>query len=216
MLKSAGIARLFRRCCNIFFNRSISRPPVLPLIVLSPIWLELLNLLLITSATSQSSSIRLQSQPRPLDTEQCQTDIPGDCNPYSCRGTCEGLYVRFWDSKLKIDRTVKSCQCVEEPVCSLIGMNAYAGCRTYTMLSTAAQRFIRLWTMSGTEKSDNQRSSIFTYRSDRSWDRLRHNQLLNANSKFCCRTANITFSGSIIFRHKLLSILLPISFALLL
>lgn len=95
-------------------------------------------------------------------------------------------------------------------------MNAYVGCRTYTMLSTAAQRFIRLWTMTAAEKLSNQRSSLFAFHFDRSWDRLRHNQLLNANSKFCCRTANITFSGSIVFRYKLLSILLPTSFALLL
>lgn len=113
MLKSIATARLFHRCCNNSFNRSISRPPVLPLIVLSPIWLKLLNLLLIASATSQFTSTRLQSQPRSLDTEQCQTNIPGDCNPYSCHGTCEGRYVRFWDNRLKIDRTVKSCQCVQ-------------------------------------------------------------------------------------------------------
>lgn len=81
--------------------------------MLSPIWLKLLNLLLIASATSQFTSTRLQSQPRSLDTEQCQTNIPGDCNPYSCHGTCEGRYVRFWDNRLKIDRTVKSCQCVQ-------------------------------------------------------------------------------------------------------
>ncbi|KAL4002979.1 hypothetical protein ACH3XW_5735 [Acanthocheilonema viteae] len=215
MLKSAATARLFHRCCKNSSNRFTSRPPVLSLAVPSPIWLAL-NLLLITSATTQFSSTRSQSQPRSLDTDQCQTDIPGDCNPYSCRGTCEGRYVRFWNSKLKIDRTIKSCHCVQEPICSLIGMNAYAGCRTYTMLSTTAQRFIRLWTMSDTEKSDNQRSSLFPFPFDRSWDRLRHNQLLNANSKFCCRTANITFSGSIIFRYKSLSILLPISFALFL
>lgn len=95
-------------------------------------------------------------------------------------------------------------------------MNAYAGCRTYIMLSTAAQRFIRLWTMSNAEKLDNQRSTLFAFRFDRSLDRLRHNQLLNANSKFCCRTANITFSSSIISRYTSLSILLPTSFTLLL
>ncbi|EJW81204.1 hypothetical protein WUBG_07890, partial [Wuchereria bancrofti] len=177
---------------------------------LSSIWLKFLNLLLLALATSQFSSgtLLLQSQPRGLDTEQCQTNSPGDCNPYSCRGTCEGRYVRFWDSRLKIDRT--------EPICSLIGMNAYSGCRTYTMLSTLAQRFIRLWTMNDAKKFDNQRSAFLVLHFDRSLDRLRHNQLLNGNSKFCCRTANITFSNSIIFRYTSLSILLPISFALFL
>ncbi|VIO90672.1 Met-10 like-protein, partial [Brugia malayi] len=217
MLKSVVTARLFHHCFNNSPNRSISSSPrLLSLLVLSPIWLELLSLLLLASATSQFSSGPLQqSQPRGLDTEQCQTNSPGDCNPYSCRGTCEGRYVRFWDSRLKIDRTVKSCQCMQEPICSLIGMNAYTGCRTYTMLSTSAQRFIRLWTMNDAKKFDNQRSALLVLRFDRSWDRLRHDQLLNGNSKFCCRTANITFSNSIISRYTSLSILLPISFVLL-
>ncbi|VDN92986.1 unnamed protein product [Brugia pahangi] len=95
-------------------------------------------------------------------------------------------------------------------------MNAYTGCRTYTMLSSLAQRFIRLWTMNDAKKFDNQRSALLVLRFDRSWDRLRHDQLLNGNSKFCCRTANITFSNSIISRYTSLSVLLPISFVLLL
>ncbi|VDN00166.1 unnamed protein product, partial [Onchocerca ochengi] len=98
-----------------------------------------------------------------------------------------------------------------EPICSLIGMNAYAGCRTYIMLTTAAQRFIRLWTMSDAEKSNNQ---FFAFRFEHSWDRLRHKQLLNGNSKFCCWTANITRSNSVILRYTPLSILLPVLFAL--
>ncbi|EFO16357.1 hypothetical protein LOAG_12148 [Loa loa] len=215
MLKLTATARLFHLWCNNSSNRSISRPPVLQLIVLLSILLKPFNLLL-ASATPQFSSIRLQSQPRSLDTEQCQTNIPGDCNPYSCHGTCEGRYVRFWDNKLKLDRTVKSCHCVQEPVCSIIGMNAYTGCRTYSVLSKAAQRFIRLWTMSDAEKLDNQRSSLFAFRFHRSWDRLRHNQLLNANSKFCCHTINTTSSGSIIFHYTSLSVLMPLSFVLLL
>ncbi|VDO38665.1 unnamed protein product [Onchocerca flexuosa] len=206
-------ARLFRHCCNNFFNLSTSRPPVF-LIVLSPIWLNLLNLLLIASATPDFSSSRVPSLPRSLETEQCQTDIPGDCNPYSCHGTCEGRYVRFWDSKLKIDRTVKSCQCVQEPICSLIGMNAYAGCRTYLMLSKAAQRFIRLWTMTDAEKLNNHQAILLTFRFEHSWDRLRHKQLLNGNSKFCCWTANNTLSNSVILHYTPLSILLPVSFVL--
>lgn len=52
-------------------------------------------------------------EPISLDSSPCQTAIPGDCNPYSCSGTCEGKYVRFWDSRLKLDRTSKSCQCVQ-------------------------------------------------------------------------------------------------------
>ncbi|VDM28968.1 unnamed protein product [Toxocara canis] len=53
------------------------------------------------------------AEPISLGTSPCQTAIPGDCNPYSCSGTCEGKYVRFWDSRLKLDRTSKSCQCVQ-------------------------------------------------------------------------------------------------------
>ncbi|KAM3724664.1 putative disease resistance protein [Dirofilaria immitis] len=109
MLKLAA-ARLFYHCYTNFSSRSISRPPILPLIVL---WLDLFNLFLTASAESEFSNSRVQSQPQSLDAEQCQIDIPGDCNPYSCHGTCAGRYVRFWDSKLKIDRTVKSCHCVQ-------------------------------------------------------------------------------------------------------
>ncbi|VDK60654.1 unnamed protein product [Gongylonema pulchrum] len=67
-------------------------------------------------------------------------------------------------------------------------MNAYTGCRTYSLLSSAAQRSIRLWTMSDSEKS-SLRYALLSFRSDRQWDRLRHRQLLRANSRFCCWTA---------------------------
>lgn len=39
----------------------------------------------------------------------------GDCNPESCgkTKTCEGRYTRFWDQQLQMDRTQKSCKCVQ-------------------------------------------------------------------------------------------------------
>lgn len=76
-------------------------------------YLQLIFLLLMAEAVPQASCSMVQSEPRSFDSAPCQTNIPGDCNPYSCHGTCEGRYARFWDSKLKIDRTVKSCQCVQ-------------------------------------------------------------------------------------------------------
>lgn len=62
-----------------------------------------------------SGYLRLNNAFEPISYEikSCQTAIPGDCNPYSCQGTCEGRYLRFWDSYLKLDRTSKSCQCVQ-------------------------------------------------------------------------------------------------------
>lgn len=41
---------------------------------------------------------------------------PGDCNPESCGKsgkTCESRYTRFWDQQLQIDRTQKSCKCIQ-------------------------------------------------------------------------------------------------------
>ncbi|VDM99297.1 unnamed protein product [Thelazia callipaeda] len=129
-----------------------------------------------------------QSQPRSFDSILCQTNIPGDCDPYSCHGTCEGRYVRFWDDELKLDRTMNSCHCVQEPVCSLIGVNTDVGCRTYTMLSKSTQRLIRLWTMNAAEKINYLQKQQLITNSGRYWERSRHKQLLDANSRFCCWT----------------------------
>lgn len=40
---------------------------------------------------------------------------PGDCDPESCKSgrTCESRYTRFWDQLQQIDRTQKSCKCIQ-------------------------------------------------------------------------------------------------------
>ncbi|KIH57026.1 hypothetical protein ANCDUO_12790 [Ancylostoma duodenale] len=58
-----------------------------------------------------------------------------------------GVVPRFFDRNNMLDRTAKSCQCVQEKICSIIGMHAHAGCRTYSSLSSAGQRLIRLWSI---------------------------------------------------------------------
>ncbi|VDM24707.1 unnamed protein product [Toxocara canis] len=63
-------------------------------------------------------------------------------------------------------------------------MHAYSGCRSYSFLSPTAQKLVRLWTMSERDRS-TRRSIRFA---DRYSDRVRHRQLLNSYSRFCCRT----------------------------
>ncbi|TKR67718.1 hypothetical protein L596_023826 [Steinernema carpocapsae] len=130
-------------------------------------------------------------RPRSIDESPCQVGTrPGDCNPASCGGyTCEARYVRFWDPQLQADRTSKSCQCMEEPICGVIGMNAYSGCRTYAYLSPAGQKMIRLWSMTSRERQSRHALTRSRFSdSERYSDRVRHKQLLLANTRFCCRT----------------------------
>ncbi|WKX98403.1 hypothetical protein Q1695_013804 [Nippostrongylus brasiliensis] len=114
----------------------------------------------------------------------CHGPRPGDCDPESCGGTCESRYIRFFDRFTKMDRTAKSCQCVEERICSIIGMNPHAGCRSYSTLSAAGQRLIRLWSIDAKER----RYRFSNHVRKRFSDKQRHQQLLNGNSRFCCRS----------------------------
>ncbi|KAI1729292.1 hypothetical protein DdX_01524 [Ditylenchus destructor] len=88
----------------------------------------------------------------PSNIKTCQkVGRPGDCEPEMCReigrSTCESRYTRFWDPKERVDRTQKSCQCLQESICSLFGAPFY-GCKSYASLSISAQALLRQWTMS--------------------------------------------------------------------
>lgn len=75
-------------------------------------------------------------------------------------------------------------------------MSAHAGCRTYNMLTSMAQRSVRIWTMSDREKL-GRRHPLQNYQPEQYWDILRHKQLLSSNSKFCCRSIkNVAYSKS--------------------
>ncbi|CEF65147.1 Hypothetical protein SRAE_1000340000 [Strongyloides ratti] len=80
----------------------------------------------------------------------------GDCNPDDCPfGICEARYIRYYDDISKVDRTKKFCQCVETPMCNLIGMKIHSGCRDYAGLSEIGQEMIRKWSMTAMEKHYN-------------------------------------------------------------
>nr|CDJ97914.1 Hypothetical protein CBG16564 [Haemonchus contortus] len=91
---------------------------------------------------------------------------------------------RFLDRFSNVDRTAKSCQCVQEKICSIIGMHHYAGCRSYSTLSVAGQRLIRLWSID----SKDRRYRFTNEVGKRFSDKQRHQQLMNGNSRFCCRS----------------------------
>uniref|UniRef100_A0A7I4Y9M4 Uncharacterized protein n=1 Tax=Haemonchus contortus TaxID=6289 RepID=A0A7I4Y9M4_HAECO len=135
------------------------------------------DLLLLLYSTVQFSSAMLLE---PL----CQGRRPGDCDPVACGGTCEARYIRFLDRFSNVDRTAKSCQCVQEKICSIIGMHHYAGCRSYSTLSVAGQRLIRLWSID----SKDRRYRFTNEVGKRFSDKQRHQQLMNGNSRFCCRS----------------------------
>ncbi|CAJ0930842.1 unnamed protein product, partial [Mesorhabditis belari] len=116
--------------------------------------------------------------------ESCRGPRPGDCDPEACGGSCEARYIRFHDQGIKGDRTVKSCQCQREKICQIIGMHAYAGCRSYATLSPSGQRMVRVWSMS----RDERRARINNDTSYRFAEKKRHQQLIYGNSRFCCRT----------------------------
>uniref|UniRef100_A0A0M3IS34 Uncharacterized protein n=1 Tax=Ascaris lumbricoides TaxID=6252 RepID=A0A0M3IS34_ASCLU len=94
--------------------------------------------------------------------------------------------------KKKLDNVLVQANFRMEPICSLVGMNAYSGCRSYSFLSPMAQKLVRLWTMSERDRA-NRRLIRFI---DAYSDRLRHRQLLNSYSRFCCRTMRTSASSS--------------------
>uniref|UniRef100_A0A0K0G3R9 EB domain-containing protein n=1 Tax=Strongyloides venezuelensis TaxID=75913 RepID=A0A0K0G3R9_STRVS len=109
----------------------------------------------------------------------------GDCNPNDCPyGICEARYIRYYDDISKVDRTKKFCQCVETPMCNLIGMKIHSGCRNYAGLSEIGQRMIREWSMTAMEKSYNRNLEKRISRD------ITLNALIKSNN-----TKNVTKSG---------------------
>uniref|UniRef100_A0AC35TM31 Uncharacterized protein n=1 Tax=Rhabditophanes sp. KR3021 TaxID=114890 RepID=A0AC35TM31_9BILA len=92
-----------------------------------------------------------------MENSGCGLEVsPGDCDPDDCPyGICESRYIRYWDSISNVDRTKKFCQCVETPMCSLVGMKIHSGCRNYASLSEIGQDMIKEWSMTGLEKRYN-------------------------------------------------------------
>ncbi|CAO4370064.1 unnamed protein product [Caenorhabditis nigoni] len=133
----------------------------------------------------ETSSNSLSSQPRKYEynSKWCKGPIDGDCNPYNCGGGCESKYIRFYDQAFKMDRTIKSCFCQQERLCSILGMHAFSGCKSYYQLSSVAQKFVRYWSMDRRDHKNRHSNSV----RHRYSDKARHFQLLNGNSRFCCR-----------------------------
>ncbi|EGT52109.1 hypothetical protein CAEBREN_10376 [Caenorhabditis brenneri] len=131
------------------------------------------------------SANSLSSQPKRYEynSNWCKGPIDGDCNPYNCGGGCEGKYIRFYDKAYKMDRTIKSCFCQQERLCSIMGLHAFSGCKSYYQLSSIAQKFVRFWSMDRRDHK-NRHSNNVRYRYS---DKARHFQLINGNSRFCCR-----------------------------
>ena len=120
-------------------------------------------------------------------------------------------------------------------------MHAFSGCRSYPYLSTAGQRMIREWSMSRAERRSFYKNHIFqkymngTNSTKRKAiysrldgfviysDRSRHNQLILANSRFCCKTSRKTrrfaaapfVSGSNCYGNKLIGDALFLLFSIL-
>lgn len=118
--------------------------------------------------------------------EQCHGPIAGDCDPEACGGSCEAKYVRFYDLGRHSDRTIKSCTCRQERICSILGMSDYNGCTTYSSLGATGQKFIRYWSMDRADRRNRAANSVRL----RYTDKTRHRQLINGNTRFCCRVSN--------------------------
>uniref|UniRef100_A0A0N4ZX22 EB domain-containing protein n=1 Tax=Parastrongyloides trichosuri TaxID=131310 RepID=A0A0N4ZX22_PARTI len=156
----------------------------------------------------------------------------GDCNPNDCPfGICEARYIRYFDDISKVDRTKKFCQCVETPMCNLIGMKIHSGCRDYAGLSEIGQEMIIKWSMTAMEKnynnninkkrqirniikinasiSNNKNKNIRKIRNDKKEQILfseekRHLQLFEGITKFCCRRSKVKarFMASSMFKSN--------------
>ncbi|KAF8357897.1 hypothetical protein PRIPAC_92892 [Pristionchus pacificus] len=85
------------------------------------------------------------------------------------------LRKRFYDRELEGDRSLKSCSCFKDRLCSVIGAT---GCRSYATLNSFAQRLVRQWSSEGARLG-------LTYKEDKK----RHMQLIFGNSLFCCHSS---------------------------
>ncbi|GMT20704.1 hypothetical protein PFISCL1PPCAC_12001, partial [Pristionchus fissidentatus] len=106
---------------------------------------------------------------------QCSSWRPGDCDAALCGGFCEARFLRFHDRELGGDRSLKSCSCFRDRLCSVLGTT---GCRSYATLNSFAQRMIRQWTSEGARNG-------LSYKEDKK----RHMQLIFGNSLFCCHSS---------------------------
>lgn len=67
-------------------------------------------------------------------------------------------------------------------------MSQISGCKSYMSLSSAGQKMIREWTMSSSEKVIKQHLYWnITSKKIKFSDKLRHFQLQNGNTRFCCK-----------------------------
>ncbi|KJH41669.1 hypothetical protein DICVIV_12353 [Dictyocaulus viviparus] len=128
----------------------------------------------------------------------CRGPRPGDCDPVSCGGTCESRYISGFvlstfhqtnADKVSQIRSASNHQLrrrrrAGEKICSIIGMHPHARCRSYSTLPSVAQRLIRIWSMDVKDRRRRFSNDILK----RISDRRRHHQLINGNSRFCCRS----------------------------
>ena len=86
-----------------------------------------LEVLLLALCRLSATAFGLQPQPVIVDGSAadggCEAPTPGDCDAAACDiGYCEGRYVRYRSYSTAIgaavDRTAKSCQCLNEPLCA--------------------------------------------------------------------------------------------------
>lgn len=121
-------------------------------------------------------------------TDGCEMTEMGDCDAAACGGQCELRYARYrvhlQDMDVDVDRTSKSCQCLAEPICGIVGMDINSGCRTYKYLTREGQKVVRRWTMRGERWTHDA-------------DEARHRLLLSSsvNTRFCCRAVTANGSG---------------------
>ncbi|CAI5445842.1 unnamed protein product [Caenorhabditis angaria] len=120
----------------------------------------------------------------------CRGSIGGECDPIACGGQCSAKYVRFYDNVHHSDRTIKNCMCQQERFCSISGLSAINGCRSYSLLNSAVQRYIRHWSMDSRDRQ-NRHSNDARFRYS---DKLRHMQLINGHSRFCCHSTSPHFA----------------------
>uniref|UniRef100_A0A1I7WB16 WD_REPEATS_REGION domain-containing protein n=1 Tax=Heterorhabditis bacteriophora TaxID=37862 RepID=A0A1I7WB16_HETBA len=57
------------------------------------------------------------------------------------------LHFICYSSVYSLTNILEYFELFNEKICSIIGMHAHAGCRSYVNLSAAGQRLIRLWSM---------------------------------------------------------------------
>ncbi|CAA9991443.1 uncharacterized protein CELE_Y102E9.5 [Caenorhabditis elegans] len=195
----------------------------------------------ISSVGTHISSNSLSSKPKRYEynSQWCKGPIDGDCNPYNCGGGCESKYIRFYDQSYKMDRTIKSCFCQQERLCSILGMHAFSGCKSYYQLSSVAQKFVRdwlattlrepvttdtfershaplrFWSMDNLDRKNRHSNNV----RHRYSDKTRHFQLINGRSRFCCRaTAQKRLAlhlKSSSLNFKIILVLLPIVYPLI-